>query len=210
VILEFYRMYPERVLGLIPICGSYGYPLDTFHDNKTLKTLFPFLYPVFVLFPEPLEVLWKRIIPTKFSLWIAKHTEINGRLIDNKDFMPYFEHISKMSLRLFAKMLDHASQHTCEDILHKIDVPVLIVAAPKDTFTPMWLSEKMKKEIPGSEMLLVPEGTHTAPIEMPELVCLRIEKWLLDHYPEQAERQYPRPKTAKEKEKAKLRLVHGA
>ena len=71
VILEFYRMYPDRVAGLVPICGSYGNPLDTFHDGMTLKKLFPFLYPVLVLFPEPLEAVVRRVLPTKFSLWLT-------------------------------------------------------------------------------------------------------------------------------------------
>ena len=79
-------------------------------------------------------------------------------------------------------MLGHAAEHSCEDILHKIDVPVLIVAGEHDTFTPVWLSEKMHCEIPDSEMLMVPDGTHTAPIELPELVCLRLEKWLGTHF----------------------------
>jgi pimeloyl-ACP methyl ester carboxylesterase len=36
----------------------------------------------------------------------------------------------------------------------------------------------MHKRIPGSEMLTVPGGTHVAPIEQPELLALRLEKWL--------------------------------
>ncbi len=36
-ILEFYRSYPERVTALVPVCGSYQYPLDTFHESTLLK-----------------------------------------------------------------------------------------------------------------------------------------------------------------------------
>jgi pimeloyl-ACP methyl ester carboxylesterase len=192
VILEAYRMHPERVMGLIPVCGSYGRPLDTFHDNKLLKTIFPGIYTFAVLFPEVIEAVWHRIVPTKFALFIAKHTEVNGRLLLDDDFYPYLQFIGKIDVRMFVKMLDHASRHTAEDILHTIDVPTLIIAGEHDTFTPMWLSEKMHAAIRGSEFLVIPDGTHTAPIENPELADLRIEKFLLDHFPQQVARQYGR------------------
>src|SRR5689334_19685842 len=43
VALEFHRRSPQRVLGLVLMCGSHGLPLDTFHDSKMLKTVFPAL-----------------------------------------------------------------------------------------------------------------------------------------------------------------------
>jgi len=55
---------------------------------------------------------------------------------------------------------------------------VLVVAGTHDTFTPYWLSEEMHDRIPGAEMLTVPGGTHVSPIEQPELLTLRLEKWL--------------------------------
>src|SRR5262245_29927888 len=33
IILDFAAMHPEKVAGLVPMCGSYGRVLDTFHDN---------------------------------------------------------------------------------------------------------------------------------------------------------------------------------
>ena len=202
VILEAYRMHPERVLGLIPVCGSYGYPLDTFHDNKLLKTIFPAIYATAVLFPEVIEAVWHRLVPTRLALFIAKHTEVNGRLVLDDDFFTYLKFIGGIDVRMFVKMLDHAAQHTAEDMLHTIGVPTLIVAGQYDTFTPMWLSDRMHREIPGSELLVIPDGTHTAPIENPELANLRIEKFLLDHFPRQVARQYGRLAA-----RSKLRVV---
>lgn len=202
VILEAYRMFPERVAGIVPVCGSYGYPLDTFHDNTTLKTFFPYIYTVSVLFPELIEAVWHRLVPTKLALYIAKRTEVNPRLVKDDDFFPYLQFIGKIDVRMFVKMLDHASQHTTEDILHKIQVPVLIVAAEHDSFTPMWLSQKMKQAIPKSEMVVIPDGTHTGPIENPDLMNLRIEKWLLEHFDQQVIKQYGR-----RSKNSKLRVV---
>jgi len=185
VIFEFARQYPDRVIGLVPMCGSYGHPLKTFHDNKTLDTLFPFLYPLFVLTPWVPEAIWHRIVPTRFAYEVAVRTEINGHMINFEDFMPYLKFIGKINVRMFAKMLDHAARHTAEDYLPQIKVPTLIIAGEKDTFTPGWLSDKMHHMIPDSEIITVPKGSHTAPIEMPQLVNLRLERWLLDHFADQ-------------------------
>jgi pimeloyl-ACP methyl ester carboxylesterase len=75
-------------------------------------------------------------------------------------------------------MLRHASEHSARDHLEHVNVPALIVAGTDDTFTPYRLSEEMHRLIPGSEILAVPGGTHVAPIEQPELIALRLEKWL--------------------------------
>jgi len=182
VIFEFARQYPERTLGLVPMCGSYGYPLKTFHDNKMLDTVFPFLYPLFVLTPWAPEAIWHRIVPTKLAYFIATHGEINGHMIREEDFFPYLQFIGKIDLRMFAKMLDYAARHTAEEFLPQINVPTLIIAGERDTFTPGWLCDKMHQMIEGSELLTVPRGSHTAPIEMPQLVNLRLERWLLDHF----------------------------
>ena len=182
VILEFARRHPERCAGLVAMCGSYGHPLKTFHDNRVLDTVFPFLYPLFVLTPWIPEAIWRRLVPTRLAYEIATNFEVNGRMINFDDFMPYLKFIGKIDVRMFVKMLDFASRHTAADYLPQLDQPALIIAGERDTFTPMWLSEKMHELLPNSEMIVVPQGSHTAPIEMPQLVNLRLERWLLDHF----------------------------
>lgn len=182
VIFEFTRMYPERVRGLVPICGSYGLPLTTFHDNKLLHTVFPFLYVPAVLAPWAFSPIWKGLLPTRLSYEIAIRGEVNGHLLKREDMMSYFHDLSSVPFKIFVKMLDHASRHTAEDMLGEVRVPTLIIGGEHDTFTPVWLSEKMQRLVPGSELLFIPHATHTAPIEAPDLINLRLEKWLRRHF----------------------------
>jgi len=178
VALEYHRRHPERVLGLGLICGSYGLPLDTFHDSRMLKTMFPALLQAAARWPEATEFLWRAIVGGEWVYQIATHLEVNGKLVHREDFAPYFTHLSGMDPALFLGMLKHASEHSAESHLEHVNVPALIVAGTGDTFTPYRLSEEMHRRIPGSEMLAVPGGTHVAPIEQPELIALRLEKWL--------------------------------
>jgi pimeloyl-ACP methyl ester carboxylesterase len=38
----------------------------------------------------------------------------------------------------------------------------------------------MAARIPGAELMMVPQGSHTAPLEHPELVELRVERFFRD------------------------------
>lgn len=183
LIFEFYRLYPERVSGLIPICGSYGRPLTTFHNSDFLGRIFPLLYAMVMLDPGPFEFFWRTLPPSSLGMFVAKNFEINGKMINDDDFWPYLQYIGKqMDLKIFFKMLWHAARHTAEDILPLINVPTLIVAGERDTFTPFWISEQMNSQIKNSEMCVIPKGSHTAPIEMPYLVNLRLERWLKKNF----------------------------
>ncbi|MCZ7586287.1 MAG: alpha/beta hydrolase [Deltaproteobacteria bacterium] len=182
VIFEFAKMFPDRVAGLIPMCGSYGRPLTTFNGSDLLDKIFPLLYYPLVLAPWTMTPVWKYLTPTELGYFVAKMTEVNRHLVKREDFMPYLEDISTVPVRIFVKMLDHAARHTAENDLPDLRVPTLIIAGEHDGFTPGWLSERMRDLIPGAELLVIPKGTHTAPLEMPDLINLRIEKWLWQHF----------------------------
>ena len=178
VCLEYHRRHPEQVTALVLMLGSHGMPLDTFHDSKILRRVIPAMLQAAREFPEAMGLIWRLASGGEFAYQLATRTEVNGLLIRREDFMPYFEHLAGMDPRLFLTMLLNAGDHSAFDHLPEIDVPTLIVAGTADTFTPYWLSEEMNDRIPNSEMLTIPGGTHAATIEQPELIELRLERFL--------------------------------
>ena len=197
VILELYRLFPERVRALVPVCGSYAHPLDTFRDNRLFKDgVFPYIYKLFTAGNAHFKQTWQKLVPTELAYRLACLTEMNPRLIKRADMFPYFEHMARMDLGLFARLLLNADSHSAEPILGGIAVPTLIFAGERDRFTPAWLSEAMHRKIPGSELCLIPGGSHTAPIELPDLVNLRLEKFLRSHGLDQQPDEPGRPAPA--------------
>ncbi len=79
---------------------------------------------------------------------------------------------------MFVKMLHEAGEHSAEDILPDVKIPVLVVAGDHDAFTPPELSRRMAEALPHSELVMLAGGTHVAPLEHHEMVALRIEKFL--------------------------------
>lgn len=177
VLFEFQHQHPERVLGLVPICGSYGRPVDTFRDSTALKHAFPLLHSAVNRFPDVARRLWK-LLDTELAFHIGMVTEVNGELMKREDFRPYLTHMGRMDPVDFVALLSDAAEHDGLHLLERIRVPTLIVAGERDAFTPYWLSTVMHSRIQGSELCTVPTGTHTALIEMPELVNLRIRRFL--------------------------------
>ncbi len=180
VVLEAHRRAPERVAALVLACGSYGRPLDTFHDSKVMSRVFPALKAATLRFPEVARLAWRAILPTRLSFEIGRWLEVNRQLLPPEDLRRYLEDLACIDPTVFVRMMASAAEHDSYDHLPKVDVPAHVIAGEKDTFTPMWLSERMHAAIPRAELCVLPAGTHTGILEHAELVSLRIEKFLAE------------------------------
>ena len=178
VALEAYRLAPQRVRALVLCCGSYGKVTATFHGSDMLKQVLPAILDAVERRKGLARALWGRI-PARLAFHIARlSNEVDALAIQEDDFRPYMEHVSAMEPQIFLGMLRHAGEHTAEDILTRIGVPTLIVAAERDTFTPPVLAEHMAEVIPEAELFMLRGASHAAPIEQPVAIQLRIEKFL--------------------------------
>lgn len=178
VIFELHKRHPQKVAALVPVCGSYGNVLDTWHDDTVLKRVFPFLREVVERFPGLTRKVWTAMLPTELSLFIGRHFEAQAEFLKREDFWPYFKHLNDMDPLAFVRTLEVAGKHTSWAHLPQVDVPTLIIAGEKDRFTPKWLSERMHTQIRGSALMVVPNASHCAPLEMPQLVELAVDRFL--------------------------------
>lgn len=178
VSLETWRRAHDRVAGLVLVCGSYGNPLRTFRGQHVLEDIFPALRFLVHRVPRLVTTFWRNILPTDLAFQVASSIEINADLIHREDFFPYLEHISRVDVRLFLDMLAAAGRHTAREILPLIDCPTLIVAGDRDRFTPLSLLQEMHGLIPSSELHIVEQGSHTAPIEKPSEVNQRVARFV--------------------------------
>jgi pimeloyl-ACP methyl ester carboxylesterase len=170
VALETYRRHRDRVAGLVLVCGAPSHPLKTFRGSAALEDLLPTIQKWIHRVPGFINRVTRLVLPTRLAYEIASRLEIRRELVEPGDFMPYLEGMARIDARLFVAMLSAAGQHSAEDLLHEIAVPVLVVAGGRDGFTPPERSRAMASVIPGAELLEIPNASHTAPIERPHLV----------------------------------------
>jgi pimeloyl-ACP methyl ester carboxylesterase len=181
VLLEYYRLRPERVDALVPVCGSYKRPLDTLYNTDFFSQLLPHLQRLVDASPETAQTMWETFVPSKISYLLATATAVNTRLARGSDFVPYLEHVADMDVQVFLSLLSNVAEHSAEEILETVAVPTLIIAGENDELTPLFRSREMADNIPDSELLILPSGTHVGPIELPDLVSGAIEKFLRKH-----------------------------
>jgi pimeloyl-ACP methyl ester carboxylesterase len=180
VALEAYRQRPEKVRGLVLLCGSFGNVTSTFQGIPLLELVLPKLVDLADKAPDVVRAVWSRL-PAQLSLKLAlKAGEIDPERVHPEDILPYLSHMTHVDFPMFLRMLRAAGEHTAGDILPHVDVPVLVVAGERDSFTPSFLATAMAETLPKGELLVVPGGTHVAPIEQPELVDARIIAFLRD------------------------------
>ena len=182
VALEAYRLAPERVRGLVLMCGSYGKITTTFHGSDVLKQVLPTLLEFIERNQAAVRALWGRI-PAGLSFRIAQLSrEVDSLAIREEDFRLYMEHVASMDPAIFFSMLRLAGEHTAEDLLPQISVPSLVVAAERDTFTPYSLAQHMAEVIPAAEFFLLQNASHAAPVEQPVAIERRLERWVADRF----------------------------
>lgn len=179
VILQAWRQFPRRVAGLVPICGAFGRPLDTFFDTPAIaRPAFSTMYWLITTWPHQIQRVLSPLLRSPLPDWIARLGIIDARRASPEDMAPYFRHLSQMDLEVFFRMARAMQEHDAGPWLEEIDVPVLIVAGENDLFTPFRLAVEMQQRIPGAELLRLPGGSHAGLIEHPELLNLRLEKFL--------------------------------
>jgi pimeloyl-ACP methyl ester carboxylesterase len=169
VALESMREHGGGVRGLVLLCGAPGRVTHSFKGTDALAQILPRLIAAVDRSPRVARALWGSV-PAPLALKAALALgEVDKELIRPDDLVPYLEHMVDIDPPMFLRMLQSAGEHSAEDLLSSIDVPALVVAGDRDSFTPPALAKKMADAMPKAK-LLVTLGTHVVPLEHRELV----------------------------------------
>lgn len=179
VILEAYRRFPERITGLIPMLGSAGRTLETFFDYSGSPRYFRLAARVLDKMGPSAHFVVRPILESPLA-WAFAH---RLKLVDpfyckRDDMLTYLRHIASLDLRIFIHTVLMTNEHDAWDVLGRISVPTLVVAAENDAFTPVYLSKRMAKTIPFADFILLADGSHAALIEQPETILHRMDRFI--------------------------------
>ena len=181
MVLEAWRHIPDRISAILPILGPYEHMLDT-------------------VFGWPFNVSLQRIMRTgrdpglgagmalviqlmhrSFAYRLGQLMTIVGPDAPREDVSVYMNHFEVLDTRTMRLIGLNAQAHSARDLLPTITVPVLIVAGLKDVFSPGHLGEEAHSQIPTSELLVLPHGTHTSLWEHPDEIGGAAESFLRRH-----------------------------
>jgi pimeloyl-ACP methyl ester carboxylesterase len=180
VVLELYERHPEMVSHLVLINGTWGRPLETL-PIPVLRQLLPRLLARASRLSQTGGRLLRRATEWPETVLWLKRLGIVGSTLDEELFREVATEFGNVNLEVYLKTLRALGEHDASHVLESIEVPALVITGDRDPFTPRQLAQRMARRIPGGEILVVRGGTHYTPIEYPELVNLRIEKFLREH-----------------------------
>jgi pimeloyl-ACP methyl ester carboxylesterase len=176
VMLELYERRPQLFSHFVLLNGTYGRPFET--------VALPFaasILPLVVRRARRFHGLGSTLLrrATRWPetvLWL-KRLGLVGATLDEDLFRDMAADFGSLELDVYLRTLAALGEHDASHVIDLIRVPTLVIAGERDFFTPRQLAHKIARQVPGGEILVVRGATHYAPIEYPELVNLRIEKF---------------------------------
>jgi pimeloyl-ACP methyl ester carboxylesterase len=183
VILEYHRFFPGQARGLVTMLGTAGRALDTFWGNPSSPRYFAIAARVIRRLDTRTHWLVRPVLESPLAWFVAQKAALVDPVYARRaDMLPYMRHLAALDLRMFIRTVLGTNEHDAWDTLPGIDIPVLVIAAERDTFTPLPLSRRMAAEIPGAEFMLLADGSHAALIEQPETINHRIARFIADRH----------------------------
>jgi len=179
--LEFYSRYPERVASLSLLNGTYGRPLRGVPLPFAEFTLGPLIPRARVLGRFGHHVL-SRISRSPLTYAAVRKLGVVAPDLDRAHFYRMMSDFQHVDLDVYFELLDKLGAHDAESILPLIQVPTLVLTGAKDVLTPPHLARRMAQRIRHAELFVIPEGTHYAPAEYPNVIVERMLTFISAHF----------------------------
>jgi pimeloyl-ACP methyl ester carboxylesterase len=178
VVLEFYRLFPERVAGLVLSNGTPTRPLETLLHSNALIPGFRFLEMFSEKSPTLLKKLWKLQKGNPLVHRTIGMLGFNPHLTAPEDVALYVDQIAELDPKVFLHLIRNYDQYDGTSWLHTVDKPTMIIAGESDLIVPLAQQELLHQLIPKSEFELIKHGSHCPQMDLPDLVNSKIEEFL--------------------------------
>jgi len=178
IALEFMRSHPKRVSALIAICGS--------HEGHFLRRL-PVPRPEVLMkvacsvgerFPGLMDFGLGRLSTTSLASFLMGEAFLDRSLVCDEDLCAFVQDIRMLDSELYFTLVKQMADQSAADVLDGIRVPTLAICGGRDRLTPSDLMKQMVSRVPAAELFHVKNGTFALPVEQPETLNLRIDKFI--------------------------------
>ena len=179
VLLKAFDRSPDIFKKLVFVNGFATDPIAKMFGNDLASRAFYMMKSGFDSAPETMTYIWEKIINNPVSVQAtALMGGFNIHLTQFKDIEIYLKGVSSLDLGSFIQLFENMMSYDGRSVFEHIKVPTLIIGGKKDSVTPEQYQIEMHENISGSQLLMVPYGSHCTQLDMPDFVNLRIDKFL--------------------------------
>lgn len=179
-VLEFYRQQPDRVAAMVLANGTPRRPLETLFRSNSLQSAFKLVRKIYRSSPELVQSAWKLSKGNPLMRTLITLGGFNPHLTPPEDVAQYVDQVAEMDPAVFLQLIENYDNVDSTSWLHTIQSPTLVLAGEEDRIIPIELQELMSQLIPRCRFEKIKHGSHCPQMDLPELVNLKIEKFLHD------------------------------
>lgn len=176
ICLEYAHQFPSHPTGLILVGGTYQHVLSTAFAVPGAHETFRNLLRLGRTLSPAVGYLASRAL--RSSRFVEVLCALGMVTNNSPHFTRMARQFSDTDWRTYLNLILLLDQHSAADYLPDLRVPTLVVAGNRDLLTPLSVLRRMRQLIPGSEWFEVNQGTHYLLVEYPEIVNVRIKKFL--------------------------------
>jgi len=184
---EYCREHEAEVAALVAINGTSGRPFRSFLRRDLLDDVFeqvlPHLLGVAQQHWEKVAFVGPLFAESKLALKSLQTLGIIGSTANLELFQDLARNFVGLDFGIYTQILEELGVHDASDVVENLALPLLMIAGEDDPMTPASVFEEIAYQKSNSELSVVPGATHYCPIEFPELVNLRIEKFIREKIP---------------------------
>ncbi|MBA2661296.1 MAG: alpha/beta hydrolase [Bradymonadaceae bacterium] len=178
IVLEAWRHFPDRINAIVPILGPYGRPFDNVFDPRVGKVVFRAFQ---MAGPRGASMMLRTgwygaKLPGSHE--VARKLGMVCNSVGAGDMRPFYDHLGAIDAETWFAMGAAAQEHSAEDLLSTIDVPVLVITGGRDSFAPAHLGQRMSELIEGSRWLHIADATHTGLLGHTDVIGDEVERFL--------------------------------
>jgi pimeloyl-ACP methyl ester carboxylesterase len=180
VAVDFAVHHPADVAGLVLVCGAPGDPFGGVFHTSASRWLVPLASRAVEAGAGPFGALVRALAASSWTPELLRGTGVLAPSCDLEVLRELAHDLARLDWRVYTRTIRAMGRHDARPRLGELRVPTLVVGGTRDLFTPVQTIEATANAIPGAEVFILPEATHYAPLEFPDELNARIDRFLAD------------------------------
>lgn len=178
VCLEAVRRRRSLASEMVLLNGTFGRPFATLPLGVVAAQLVPKILALLRRHHGVASTTLRRVAGWPQTIAWMRRIGLVAPSLDEDVFAESVVAFGSMDLDAYFRTLEGLGDHDAMDVLPTIDVPTLVITGDRDLLTPRRTAEGIARKIPGAQLYVIEGGTHYTAVEFPELVNLRIDRFL--------------------------------
>jgi pimeloyl-ACP methyl ester carboxylesterase len=175
---EYYRRHPDKVAGMVMLCGVAGAPFSTVPGGPVAGSLISPLMQIGKRNARALQMISRRVGNWRGLVPLLQKAGFVAGSLDMDVFREIVHDFAAMDMEIYCETLRQLGAHDASDVPRAVSVPTLLIAGERDLMTPLKVSERIHSEIDDCRLVVVDGGTHYTPVEFPREVRSEIDTFL--------------------------------